>query len=207
MKKSKISYLLSVPLLLLVLLLAACEQNGLTDGGGGEPGVAETPAAETPAAGAETPAAETPAAGAETPAAETPAAEPQVGGGEGGFQLQVEEHDQLGAILTDGEGMTLYMLEADQPGESTCTDACAEAWPPVIIQSDPEVGDQVNTTIIGVIRRPDGQNQLTYNQHPLYYFQNDEAASDVKGHQVESDWGTFVAVSPEGEPIQTGQGG
>jgi predicted lipoprotein with Yx(FWY)xxD motif len=215
MKKSKISYLISIPLLLLVLLLAACTENGVPDvapdgGGGGEPGLTEEPAAETPAA-TEEPAAETPAA-TEEPAAETPAAteeatpEPPVAGGEAGITLEVTEHDQLGPILTDGEGMTLYMLDADQPGESTCYDACAENWPPVTISSDPEVGEQVNTTAIGVIQRTDGQLQLTYNQHPLYYFQNDEAAGDVQGHQVEGAGGLWTAVSPEGEPVTAGQG-
>jgi predicted lipoprotein with Yx(FWY)xxD motif len=208
MKKSKISYFLSLPLLLLVLLLVACTGNGggITDGGGGgEPGVTE----ETPTEGplpevgvTEEPTPEAPAA------TEEAATQPPVGGGEGGITLQVEENDELGPILTDGEGMTLYMLDADQGGESTCYDACAEAWPPVVIESDPEVGgEELNTTLIGVTVRTDGQAQLTYNGHPLYYFQNDAESGDVQGHQVQNEWGLWTAVSPEGEPISTGQGG
>lgn len=216
MRKSKISYLISVPLLLLVLLLAACTGNGgptdgATDGGGGDLGVTEEPAAETPAAteeaAGETPAATEEAAG-ETPATtEEPAAEPPVSGGEAGITLQVEENDQLGPILTDAEGMTLYMLDADQPGESTCYDACAENWPPVTISSDPEMGEQVNSTLIGVIQRDNGEHQLTYNQHPLYYFASDEAAGDVQGHQVEGAGGLWTVISPEGEPVTAGQAG
>jgi predicted lipoprotein with Yx(FWY)xxD motif len=236
MKKSRISYLLSVPLLLLVLLLAACagsggvEDGGITDGGGGEPGVTEETPTEGPLpevgvteeATTETPEA-TEEATTEAPAAteeattEAPAAtgeatteapagvttEPAVPGGEEGITLQIEENDQLGPILTDGEGMTLYILDADQAGESTCYDACAELWPPVTISSDPEVGEEVNSTLIGVIQRTDGQSQLTYNQHPLYYYEPDESAGDVQGHQVTDAWGLWTAVSPEGEAIST----
>jgi predicted lipoprotein with Yx(FWY)xxD motif len=234
MKKSKISYFLTVPLLLLVLLLVACTGNGgggdgTTDGatdvpgGGGEPGVTEEVPAEGPLpeigvtpeapadATAEAPADATAEPTTEAPAGATtePAAETPVPGGEGGITLQVEENDQLGPILTDGDGMTLYMFDADQPGESACYDACAEAWPPVVIESDPEVeGEAVNTTLFGVIPRTDGQTQLTYNGHPLYYYATDEAPGDVQGHQVEGAGGLWTAISPEGEPVSaTGQGG
>jgi predicted lipoprotein with Yx(FWY)xxD motif len=217
MKKSKVPYLLSVPLLLLALLLAACGEmpDGATNGeGGGGPGLTEE-VPEVPTEGPlpeigvteEPQAGETEAPAGETPAAtEAPAAEPPVAGGEEGITLQVEETDELGPILTDGEGMTLYMLEADQPGESTCTDACAELWPPVVISSDPEVGEQINTTLIGVIQRPDGDTQLTYNQHPLYYYEPDEAAGDVQGHQVSDAWGLWTVISPEGDPVTAGAG-
>jgi len=236
MKKSKISYFFTVPLILLVLLLVACAGNGGGGDGatdvpvdGGAPGVTEelptegplpeigvTP--EAPADAIEEPTTEAPADATAEPTTEAPAdatAEPttaaSVSGGEGGITLKVEENDQLGPILTDGEGMTLYMFDADQPGESACYDACAEAWPPVVIESDPEVeGEQVNTTLLGVIQRTDGQAQLTYNGHPLYYYGTDEAPGDVQGHQVEGAGGLWSAVSPEGEPVSAagaGQGG
>lgn len=235
MKKSKISYFLTVPLLLLVLLLVACAGNGevgegttdgVTDvpGGGGDPGVTEElptegplpeigVTAEAPTDATEEPTTEAPADATEEPTAEAPAdatteptTEAPVPGGEGGIALQVEESDELGAILTDGDGMTLYMLDADQAGESACYDACAEIWPPVVITSDPEVeGEEVNTVLIGVIQRTDGQNQLTYNEHPLYYYEPDEAAGDIQGQGLEDEWGMWTAVSPDGEPVSAGQ--
>jgi predicted lipoprotein with Yx(FWY)xxD motif len=113
--------------------------------------------------------------------------------------LQVAENDELGPILTDGEGMSLYILDADQGGESTCYDACAEAWPPAVLVSDPEVGEEVNTTLIRVIERTDGKTQLTYNGYPLYYYWEDEAPGDVKGHQIASPLGLWTAISPDGE--------
>jgi predicted lipoprotein with Yx(FWY)xxD motif/cytochrome c2 len=122
-----------------------------------------------------------------------------------GFTLQIEENDKLGPILTDGEGMTLYMFDADQPDRSVCYDACSENWPPVTISSDPEVDEQVNTTLIGIIQRTTGETQLTYNGHPLYYNAADEAAGDVQGHQVEGGGGLWTAITPEGEPVPVGE--
>ena len=124
-----------------------------------------------------------------------------------GITLQVKEDAQLGPIVTDG-GMTLYMLSADQPDQSTCYDACAENWPPVTINRppvtiafDPEVGEQVNMTLIGIIQRNTGENQLTYNGRPLYYHAADVEPGDVQGHRVEAGEGLWTAITPEGEPV------
>ena len=37
----------------------------------------------------------------------------------------------LGQILVDGSGKTLYLFEADTGPLSTCSGACAQAWPPL----------------------------------------------------------------------------
>ncbi len=49
----------------------------------------------------------------------------------------------LGQILTDAEGMTLYLLTSDAQGAPTCIDACATAWPPLLVDdpSQISVGD------------------------------------------------------------------
>src|ERR1700692_4738754 len=36
-----------------------------------------------------------------------------------------------GQALVDAKGRTLYLCEADKHGTSTCSGACAAAWPPV----------------------------------------------------------------------------
>ena len=45
--------------------------------------------------------------------------------------LQTAEDPELGTILTDPEGMTLYIFLSDMPnsGESSCYDQCEENWP------------------------------------------------------------------------------
>ncbi|MEA2240923.1 MAG: hypothetical protein QOD24_479, partial [Solirubrobacteraceae bacterium] len=38
----------------------------------------------------------------------------------------------LGPILIDSHGRTLYLWQADTGAKSTCTGACASAWPPLV---------------------------------------------------------------------------
>ena len=40
-------------------------------------------------------------------------------------------NSELGKILVDGSGRTLYLFEADKEGSSTCYDRCAQVWPPL----------------------------------------------------------------------------
>ena len=38
-------------------------------------------------------------------------------------------HGKLGTFLVDGKGRTLYLFEKDKTKKSTCSGACAAAWP------------------------------------------------------------------------------
>src|SRR5688500_15044790 len=51
--------------------------------------------------------------------------------------VMVAEDPVLGPILTDAEGMTLYLFTNDTTeGESACYDQCAENWPPFNPEGD-----------------------------------------------------------------------
>src|SRR4051794_6719527 len=43
----------------------------------------------------------------------------------------------LGTILVDSKGMTLYLFEKDKNGKSACDGACATAWPPLLTDGGP----------------------------------------------------------------------
>ena len=45
-----------------------------------------------------------------------------------------------GKFLADGQGRALYLFEADKGSTSTCTGACAAAWPPVTASTMPMAG-------------------------------------------------------------------
>jgi predicted lipoprotein with Yx(FWY)xxD motif len=126
---------------------------------------------------------------------------PTTGGQGGGSTVQVTQNSTLGQILTDSKGMTLYEFKNDKPGQSTCTDTCAQNWPPLTVASGAQltVGDGV-TGKLGMIQRSDGSNQVTINDMPLYYFKNDVAAGDAKGQGLNSVW---YVVSPAGEMVTT----
>lgn len=102
----------------------------------------------------------------------------------------------LGTILTDGEGNTLYLFIPDDRGESVCYDACATTWPPLV--GDVGAAGALDGDLLGTAPRTDGSNQVTYDGWPLYYFAPDAAPGDTTGQGFNDVW--FV-VSPTGDPI------
>jgi predicted lipoprotein with Yx(FWY)xxD motif len=120
-----------------------------------------------------------------------------------GGETAVELADtSLGEVLVDREGMTLYMFDPDEQGESTCYDQCATAWPPLTVDGDPTVGEGLDDSLVGTVERTDGTMQVTYNSWPLYYWQDDQAAGDVKGQAVNDVWWVLGA---DGEPIRAAE--
>lgn len=107
----------------------------------------------------------------------------------------------LGEILVDGDEMTLYLFTEDPPGESVCFDDCLTAWPPLLVDGEPSVGEGVDEALVGTLERDDGSTQVTYDDAPLYLWASDEQPGDVTGQDVQGVW--FV-VSPDGRAITEG---
>jgi predicted lipoprotein with Yx(FWY)xxD motif len=103
--------------------------------------------------------------------------------------FSLAESDELGQYITESAGMTLYTFAADTPGTSNCYDRCATAWPPLLVadEADLTAGDGIPGEF-GTTEREDGASQVTYNGWPLYYWANDEAPGDTKGHNVNNVW-------------------
>ena len=109
-------------------------------------------------------------------------------------------HRNLGKILVDSRGRTLYVLSADRTRKSTCLGACAQAWPPLRVSGKPTVGTGLKATKVGTIRRRDGKPQVTYNGHPLYLYAH-EGPNQVTCHDVDEFGGLWLAVQPNGERV------
>src|SRR3954471_2586256 len=94
--------------------------------------------------------------------------------------VKVATDPQLGKILVDSKGMTLYLYSRDTKGVSNCYNQCETNWP---ILRPPASGAPTGATDIGgtlgVIDRTDGTKQVTYNDIPLYYWDLDENAGDT----------------------------
>lgn len=111
--------------------------------------------------------------------------------------VAVEDSD-LGEIVVDNEGRTLYVFLVDEGTESTCYDDCEATWPPLTVEGDPAAGEGVDASLLGTTERDDGSIQVTLDGHPLYYFASDETADDMNGQGVGDVW---YVVSPEGGAI------
>lgn len=92
----------------------------------------------------------------------------------------------LGAILVDPEGFTLYVFTNDADGESTCVDACADLWPPV--SADTAIAADLDPGIFGSTTRSDGSDQLTVNGMPLYRYTPDADPGDTTGQGFNDLW-------------------
>jgi predicted lipoprotein with Yx(FWY)xxD motif len=108
----------------------------------------------------------------------------------------------LGTILVDPDGFTLYVFTADSEGESACYDDCAQTWPPV--PADTPIGSDVDASLFGSISRTDDIEQLTINGMPLYGYAPDENPGDTNGQGVNDVW--FV-VDPDGNMIEASAAG
>ena len=152
------------------------------------------------------------ACGADEPAADTTASEPAAvesapasvasesmassESAAGGAEIAVASSD-LGDILVDGEGMTLYVFDNDTDENSTCYADCEANWPPST--GEVTAGDGVDQSLLGTSEREDGTTQVTYAGKPLYYFAGDQAAGDTNGQAVGDIW---WVVGPDGEKIE-----
>jgi predicted lipoprotein with Yx(FWY)xxD motif len=111
--------------------------------------------------------------------AEEAAAEPE---GEA-TPISLGEAAGVGKVLVDSEGMTLYYFQKDQndSGRSKCEGACAEAWPPLTTEGEPEAMAGVKASMLGTIKRNDGTTQVTYAGWPLYTFVEDKKPGEDNG--------------------------
>ena len=121
-----------------------------------------------------------------TAAAEEPAGEPTV----------LVAETELGEVLVDADGMTLYLFMPDSMETSACTDDCVSAWPPLMAEA--VAGDGVDQALLTTAPRTDGDDQVAYNGHRLYTYAGDSAPGDTTGHGVGDVW---FAVNAAGEAV------
>jgi predicted lipoprotein with Yx(FWY)xxD motif len=63
----------------------------------------------------------------------------------------------------------VYGYSRDSRSRSTCTGACARAWPPVLTSGRPGLSGGLSAGRLGVLRTPEGL-QVRYGRRPLYVF-------------------------------------
>jgi len=112
------------------------------------------------------------------------------------------DRGDLGSVLSDPDGWTLYTWDGDAEGMSNCFDACADAWPPYTIDSDLVPPDDLPASL-GLIDRGDGSWQVTIDNWPLYYFSQDMLPGDINGNLVNGFGATWyiMAYSPPAPPV------
>jgi predicted lipoprotein with Yx(FWY)xxD motif len=108
----------------------------------------------------------------------------------------------LGKILVGPNGHTLYLFEKDKGGKSSCSEACAAAWPPLTTSGQPRASAGVSSAKLTTTKRADGKEQVVYGGHPLYYYAPDTKAGDTKGQELEQFGAEWYVVSPAGQKVE-----
>ena len=83
-----------------------------------------------------------------------------------------------GPVLFDGRGFALYAFSRDGARRSTCSGACAKAWPPFI-----------------------GSKQVTYAGRPLYYYAGDRKPRQILCQNVFEFGGRWLVVRSGGATV------
>lgn len=124
----------------------------------------------------------------------------RTGGASAASTVQSANTD-LGRILVDGRGRTLYLFEADQAGESACDNACASVWPPLTTTGDPTAGGGALAGQLGTLHRADGSSQVTYNSHPLYLYAGDSKPGATDGQGLDQFGAEWYVLAPSGNKV------
>ena len=98
----------------------------------------------------------------------------------------------------------VYTFSLDKGHQSACHGMCAMAWPPVLTSKSPEAGPGVDQHQLGMIVRPDGTHQVTFEGHPLYMFNQDASLwtitpaypARINGAGAQAFGGVWQAVQP-----------
>ena len=80
--------------------------------------------------------------------------------------------------------MTLYTFDKDDAGKSNCNAGCAKAWPPLILEGKADALPEG----FSVISRKNGDQQVAYNDQPLYLWVQDKKPGQTTGDGVGGTW-------------------
>lgn len=114
--------------------------------------------------------------------------------------MQTRTIKNLGTVLVNSKGLTLYMFEPDHQQKVTCKGSCAVVWPPLKVKKGqkPTAGGAAKKKLLGL----DGQ-VVTYNRWPLYTYVVDTKPGQAKGQAKNLNGGLWYVLSPSGKVIKT----
>jgi predicted lipoprotein with Yx(FWY)xxD motif len=110
------------------------------------------------------------------------------GGSGAATTVSVGSADGVGDVLVDEKGSALYAAVQEADGRVRCTDACAAIWMPLTVEGEPTGSDGLGAGL-GVLTRPEGTRQVTFNGRLLYTFVEDTDPDVVTGNGFSDTFG------------------
>ncbi|NKY53992.1 COG4315 family predicted lipoprotein [Nocardia vermiculata] len=117
--------------------------------------------------------------------------------------IGLHEVRNLGPVLVDARGYTLYLFPADTAGSLGCSDACLGSWPPVIVPDgeDLRAGNGVHRNLLATMSGPDGERIATYAGHPLYAYAGDVDPGQANGQGLNLNGDSWFVVNADGKAL------
>lgn len=100
---------------------------------------------------------------------------------------------ELGKILVDDSGRTLYGFTKDKPGASNCDADCIAVWPALTSAKDVTAGTGADAALLKETKLGEGAEQAMYGDWPLYYYVGDATPGDVNGQGLDGEWFVIAA--------------
>ncbi len=117
------------------------------------------------------------------------------------LSVVVKTNPDLGPILADPDGRTLYTLTDDAGEPVECTGACLGAWPALELPDGTTEPTAPEGVVLTVVDGPDGAKLVAADGLPLHTFAGDGSEADAKGEGLVSFGGTWrVVKTSEAEP-------
>ena len=115
-----------------------------------------------------------------------------------GTTITLRDSD-FGPMLFDSNRQAIYVFERDGRNKTACYGECADAWPPVFTEGQPQAAKGVDASLLGTIERRDGRTQVTYAGKPLYFYAHEDPGL-VLCHNVNLNGGYWWAIGADGRP-------
>lgn len=108
-----------------------------------------------------------------------------------GATVSTKSVDGVGTVLVDAKGLALYSPAQEANGMVRCTGSCTSIWVPLTLRNGKTqpVASSSLMPKLGVVTRPGGSKQVTFEGRPLYTFAEDTKAGSVSGNGVADSFG------------------
>jgi predicted lipoprotein with Yx(FWY)xxD motif len=110
-------------------------------------------------------------------------------------------------ILVNRSGRTLYSLSVERNGRFICTTSmCLSLWKPLVVAKG---SVPTGTAHLTAVKRPEGRRQVAYRGAPLYTFNLDKRAGEVKGNGFKDVgvWRPATVSAAHSSPAPAAPGG
>jgi predicted lipoprotein with Yx(FWY)xxD motif len=108
----------------------------------------------------------------------------------------------FGTVLVGSNSHTVYLFMKDTGTTSRCNGKCAKVWAPLTTSGQPQPGSGLKASLFGASKRSDGQMQVTYGGHPLYYYDDDKKPGMTEGEGSKEFGAEWYAVGADGKKVE-----